>query len=253
MALGAVDHVWQGGGQTAYALVRPPGHHAQPDTADGYCFINNIGVAIAAARANGLDRVAVIDWDVHHGNGTQAGFYVDAGVLTISLHMDHGAWGATHVQTGAVDEIGAGAGRGANLNLPLPCGAGDELYQLVFDSVVTPAVVDHRPQLIVVAAGQDASQFDPNGRMCLTMSGFNMLGQRVRELAQALCAGRLVLVQEGGYAMSYAGYCLHATLEGVLGRPNSLDDPIAYMSAQISDPHAVVAGLQRERDRALKV
>lgn len=247
VATAALDHVWRGRGRMAYALVRPPGHHAQPAVADGYCFINNIGVAVEAARAGGLRRAAVIDWDVHHGNGTQEGFYGDENILTVSLHMDHGAWGDTHVQSGAVGEVGAGAGRGANMNLPLPCGAGDELYCAVFDEIVAPAVELHKPQLLVVAAGQDANQFDPNGRMCLSMSGFHGLGARIRALADRTCGGKVVLVQEGGYAMSYASYCLHATLEGVLGRSSSLSDPIAYMPEQIKHPGQVVEELKKRR------
>jgi acetoin utilization deacetylase AcuC-like enzyme len=225
----AADHVWSGHDKIAYALVRPPGHHAQPAQADGYCFINNIGVAIEAARQNGLRRAAVIDWDVHHGNGTQQGFYADPDILTVSLHMDHGAWGPSHPQSGGAEEIGEGAGTGANLNIPLPMGAGDGRYLEAFDLQVAPALRRHKPELIVVAAGQDASQFDPNGRQCVTMAGFNALGRRARALAEELCGGRLVLVQEGGYAPSYAAYCLHATLDGVLGRSCSLKDPIAYL------------------------
>lgn len=251
VAAAALDHVWQGRGKAAYALVRPPGHHAQPSMADGYCFINNIGVAVEHARKKGLRRAAIIDWDVHHGNGTQEGFYRDPSILTVSLHMGHGAWGQTHPQTGAVDETGLGPGRGKNMNLPLPCGAGDALYLEVFDQIVAPALEAHRPEVIVVAAGQDASQFDPNGRMCLTMSGFNELGRRVRELASRLCQGKLALVQEGGYAVSYASYCLHATLEGVLGRRGSLADPIGYMQEQITDTTQVVEDLVVARERAM--
>ena len=121
-----------GDGSIAYALLRPPGHHAQPQMADGYCFFNNIGVAIEALRARGLKRAAVIDWDVHHGNGTQQGFYDDADVLTVSLHMNHGAWGVTHPQTGDVDEVGRASGLGKNLNLPMPYGSGDAAYLRVY-------------------------------------------------------------------------------------------------------------------------
>ncbi len=229
LAIGAAQHVWQGKGKIAYALCRPPGHHAQPGRADGYCFVNNIGVAIEVLRTTGLQRAAVIDWDVHHGNGTQAGFYDDPDILTISMHMDHGAWGDSHPQTGAPDEVGIGAGKGANLNIPLPYGSGDSAYWRAFDEIIAPAVRACRPQLLVVAAGQDANQFDPNGRQNVTMAGFHGLGQRARQLATELSDGKLLLVQEGGYAISYAAYCLHATLEGVLGHRPSLEDPIAFL------------------------
>ena len=227
-AIAAAAHAFAGKG-IAYALVRPPGHHAQPAMADGYCFVNNIGVAIERLRAQGLERAAVIDWDVHHGNGTQAGFYADPDVLTISLHMPHGAWGETHPQSGDFDERGEAAGLGKNLNLPLPCGSGDIAYTRVFDAIVAPAVRAHGPQILLIACGQDASQFDPNGRQLLTMAGFYQLGRRARALADECCDGRLALVQEGGYQQSYAAYCLHATLEAVLEREPALADPIAFM------------------------
>ncbi|MGD8350431.1 MAG: hypothetical protein PVI79_14375 [Gammaproteobacteria bacterium] len=227
-AIAAAEHAFAGKGP-AYALVRPPGHHAQPAMADGYCFFNNVGVAIERLRTQGLERTAVIDWDVHHGNGTQQGFYADAKVLTISLHMPHGAWGDTHLQSGDFDERGEGPGLGKNLNLPLPYGSGDIAYSRVFDEIVVPAVRAHAPEVLFVACGQDANQFDPNGRQLLSMAGFYELGRRVRALADECCGGRLVLAQEGGYQLSYAACCLHATLEGVLGREPGLVDPIAYM------------------------
>ena len=229
LAMSAASHVYAGSDRIAYALVRPPGHHAQPDMADGYCFFNNIGIALEKLRAEGMKTAAVIDWDVHHGNGTQEGFYEDPDILTISLHMNHGAWGKTHPQTGAVDEIGKGRGIGRNLNIPLPYGAGDTSYMRVFDDIVAPMVRQHQPEILFIAAGQDASQFDPNGRQLLTMKGFYELGKRARSLADECCDGKLVLVQEGGYAISYAAYCLHATLEGVMNRAASLSDPLAYM------------------------
>ena len=243
LAIAAARHVYEGRGKTAYALVRPPGHHAQPDMADGYCFFNNIGVAIEALRAQGLKTAAVIDWDVHHGNGTQQGFYDDADVLTISMHMNHGAWGDTHPQTGAADELGNGKGHGKNLNIPMPYGSGDQAYLRAFDDVIAPAVRAHRPEILFIANGQDANQFDPNGRQLLSMHGFYQLGARVRELADECCDGRVVLVQEGGYAVSYAAYCLHASLSGVMGREPGLPDPLAYMQEDVAGLDRFIAEL----------
>ena len=169
------------------------GHHAQPDMADGYCFFNNIGIAIENLRNQGLKKAAVIDWDVHHGNGTQEGFYADADILTVSLHMNHGAWGDTHPQTGAVEEVGTGSGAGKNLNLPMPYGSGDKAYLRVFDEVVVPMVRRHQPEILFIAAGQDANQFDPNGRQLLSMSGFYELGDGLvlwqANVVTANCAG----------------------------------------------------------------
>ena len=228
-AIAAAQHMYSGKSDIACALVRPPGHHAQPGMADGYCFFNNIGVAIESLRARGLKSAAVIDWDVHHGNGTQEGYYADSDVLTVSLHMPHGAWGETHPQTGSIEESGTEAGRGKNMNLPMPYGSGDKAYLRVFDEIISPAIRAHQPEILVIANGQDANQFDPNGRMLLSMHGFHELGRRARLLADECCEGRLLLVQEGGYAISYAAYCLHATIEGVLLRKPALADPLAYM------------------------
>ncbi|NMM43738.1 hypothetical protein HH303_04565 [Rhodospirillaceae bacterium KN72] len=227
--LAAMDHVRAGKGP-AYSLVRPPGHHASRTTTDGYCFVNNIGVAVEAAIASGLKRVAVVDWDVHHGNGTQTGFYDRGDVLTISLHMDHGAWeGDAHPETGQPDEDGVGLGKGYNVNIPLPLGYGDATYRMAFSNVVLPRLTDYKPELIVIAAGQDGNQFDPNGRMCLTMAGYHWMASRLREAAQELCGGKLLTVQEGGYARTYTAYCTHAALCGLIGAEIGIDDPLAYL------------------------
>jgi acetoin utilization deacetylase AcuC-like enzyme len=228
-ALAALEAVLTRECLDAYALVRPPGHHAQPAQADGYCLLSNVALAAELARRRGVGRVAILDWDVHHGNGTQECFYQRADVLTVSVHMRHGAWGDSHPQTGAPDEVGAGPGAGFNVNVELPPGTGDCGYARAMEEVAMPIVDAFGPQLILVAAGQDASQFDPNGRQCVTMAGFRALGASARALADRHCSGRLVLVQEGGYAPSYAAFCLHATLEGVLGLEPSLEDPCAYL------------------------
>lgn len=227
-AIAAAEHVASAAGDLAYALVRPPGHHAAPGRADGYCFLNNTALAALAALAHGIGKVAILDWDVHHGNGTQAGFYDRNDVLTVSMHMAHGAWGPSHPETGAASERGEGAGEGFNLNVPLPYGAGDDAYAKAFDETVAPAVRGFAPDILVIACGQDAGQFDANGRMLLSMEGFHALGQKARALAQELCEGRIVAVQEGGYNISHSAYCLHATLEGLAGLERGLDDPVAY-------------------------
>ena len=231
--------------QAAYALVRPPGHHAQTAQADGYCLFSNIALAAEQARRDGVERIAVLDWDVHHGNGTQECFYERDDVLTVSLHMRHGAWGPSHPQTGAPDETGGGAGQGFNVNVELPVGTGDGGYLRAFQSVVAPIVDQFRPELLLVACGQDANQFDPNGRQCVTMTGFHALGAAARELAERNCGGRIVLAQEGGYARTYSAFCLHATLAGVLGIESGLEDPCAYLP---DDPGHADAALERVHD-----
>jgi acetoin utilization deacetylase AcuC-like enzyme len=212
-----------------YALVRPPGHHAQPASADGYCFLNNAALAAETALRRGAQRVGIIDLDVHHGNGTQECFWGRPDVVTISLHMRHGSWGPHHPQTGAPDEIGDGDGAGRNVNVELPVGTGDEGYRRTWSRIVEPLLGTFEPGLLVIACGQDASQYDPNGRMCVSMEGFRDLGAAARRLADEYCDGRLVLVQEGGYGRTYSAFCMHATLEGVLGTGPLLDDPLAYL------------------------
>nr|BFD40864.1 hypothetical protein FFPRI1PSEUD_23630 [Pseudomonas sp. FFPRI_1] len=177
--------------------------------------------------------MAILDWDVHHGNGTQEGFYEDPTVFTVSLHMDHGAWGESHPQTGGVEEIGRGAGLGYNLNLPLPMGSGDLLYERVLVELATPLLRHFAPHILIIANGLDASQFDPNGRQLLTMQGFNRLARQARALANELCEGRLLVVQEGGYNPAYSAFCLHAATEGFLDRPSSLPDPLAYLPESV--------------------
>ncbi len=251
-ALAAMAHVLDGKGDAAYALVRPPGHHAAPGVADGYCFVNNTALAAQLAIDRGAARVAILDWDVHHGNGTQEGFYQRGDVLTVSFHMDHGAWGPSHPQTGKADEVGRSAGKGLNVNIPLPMGSGDEAYLRAMEEIAAPAVDAFAPEMIVVAAGQDANQFDPNGRQCVTMAGFRRLGDAARALAEAHCGGRLCLVQEGGYAMSYSAFCLQATLEGVLGLEPLLDDPIAFYPEDTGPAFAAIAAIRAARAAALE-
>ncbi|MFO1091128.1 MAG: class II histone deacetylase [Hyphomicrobiales bacterium] len=247
-ALVAVDAILGGETKMAYALVRPPGHHAQPTRADGYCFVNNAAVAAQRALDAGVERVAIIDWDVHHGNGTQECFYDRDDVLTISLHMHHGSWGPSHPQTGEPDETGTGKGKGFNVNIDLPLGLGDETYRAAFEEIVAPKVDAFRPGLIIIANGQDANQFDPNGRQLVTTKGFHTLGAMARELAARHTGGKLLSVQEGGYNPAYAALCAHATVEGFLGLERKTPDPIAYMPEDVALGKSAVRAL---KDRLL--
>jgi acetoin utilization deacetylase AcuC-like enzyme len=239
--LAAAEAVLDGETTAAFALVRPPGHHAQPAQADGYCLFNNVALAAELARRRGVDRVAVLDWDVHHGNGTQECFWERSDVLTVSFHMRHGAWGPSHPQTGAPGELGAGDGTGFNVNIELPPGTGDGGYAKAFEEIAAPIAHRFEPELLLIACGQDANQFDPNGRQCLSMEGFRRLGASAREVAERHCGGRIVLAQEGGYARSYSAFCLHATLAGALGLETALDDPCAYMPDDPEHPGREIA------------
>jgi acetoin utilization deacetylase AcuC-like enzyme len=242
--LEALDAVLAARSLSAYAMVRPPGHHAARTMADGNCIFNNLAIAVESALAAGCARVAVIDWDVHHGNGTQSGFYDRADVLTISMHMPLGAWGPNHPELGTVEEIGTGDGTGRNFNIPLPYGTGDQAYAETMRELVCPAVQAFEPDLIVVACGQDANQFDPNGRNLLSMAGFRELGAIARELAAELCDGRLLLCQEGGYAITYTGFCMYAVAEGILGVAEPMQDPLAY-DASIEQPKVPTDEIKR--------
>ncbi len=242
--LAACEAVVSGEADVAYALVRPPGHHAQPAQADGYCLFNNVALAAEHARRRGVDRVAILDWDVHHGNGTQECFYGRDDVLTVSLHMRHGAWSDSHPQTGAPDELGTGAGTGFNVNVELPPGTGDAGYLRAFEEIVAPVVDRFAPGLVLVACGQDANQFDPNGRQCVSMDGFRRLGEAMRALAERHSRGRVVLAEEGGYARTYSAFCLHATLAGVLGVESGLEDPCAYMPDDPAHADAELAAVK---------
>lgn len=155
--LEAMKSILEGQNKLAYALVRPPGHHAQPTQADGYCFLNNAGLAVHLAIASGIKRVAVVDIDVHYGNGTAEGFYDRDDVLTISLHMNHGSWGPSHPQTGLPNEVGKGKGVGFNMNIPLPNGSGDKGYEHAMQEMVVPIVGKFRPEIMVMVIGQDSS------------------------------------------------------------------------------------------------
>lgn len=209
----AVRAVLDGELDRAYALVRPPGHHAEPDRARGYCLLANIPIALELARARqGLGRVAIVDWDVHHGNGAQRIYWDDPDVLAISLHQDR----LYPVESGAVEERGGDAALGATLNIPLPAGSGEGAYLAAFDRVVAPALRAFQPELLVVACGYDAAFLDPSSQMALTSATFGDLTRRVIELAEELCGGRLVIAQEGGYSPLYTPICGAAVVAALL-------------------------------------
>ncbi|KAK4375835.1 hypothetical protein RND71_006512 [Anisodus tanguticus] len=244
--LSAMKHIIDGHGKIAYALVRPPGHHAQPAQADGYCFLNNAGLAVQLALDGGCRKVAVLDIDVHYGNGAAEGFYHSDKVLTISLHMNHGSWGPSHPQGGTIDELGEGEGFGYNLNIPLPNGTGDKGYGYAMQHLVVPAIEKFEPDMMVLVVGQDSSAFDPNGRQCLTMEGYREIGRTVRGMSNKYSNGRLLIVQEGGYHVTYAAYCLHMALEGVLNVSEPLlSDPIAYYPEDESFSTKVIEAIKK--------
>ena len=224
----AFDAVLDGRVTNAYALVRPPGHHAEADIGRGFCIFGNIVIAIEHAKAvRGVGRVAVVDWDVHHGNGTQKAFYRRSDVLTISIHQDH--WYPR--DSGAIDERGEGPGEGSNINIPLPPGSGHGAYLAAFERVIVPALHAYRPELIVVASGFDGSLYDPLGRMMLYSETYRAMTQMLTAAADTLCGGRLVMSHEGGYAPIYVPFCGLAVLEELSGVKTGVDDAMAARAA----------------------
>ncbi len=224
LAKEALAQVLDGTLDNAYALSRPPGHHCLPDWPNGFCLLNNIAIAIEAAiAANQATRFAVVDWDVHHGNGTEAIFYDRDDVLTISIHQEHNY----PLDTGDAGDRGTGRGTGHNLNIPLPPGCGHTTYLDVIDRIVTPALRDFGPDVIIVACGFDASAFDPLAHMLCTADTYRQMTARMMEAAAQLCDGHLVLVHEGGYSEAYVPFCGHAILEQLSGSPHKAPDPMA--------------------------
>jgi acetoin utilization deacetylase AcuC-like enzyme len=194
------------------AVVRPPGHHATADRAMGFCLINNVAVAAAAARAAGAARVAIVDWDVHHGNGTQDIFWDDPSVLYASCHQY-----PYYPGTGAPDEVGGEKARGATVNCGLPAGAGDQEYAAVFDEVFAPALRAFKPDLVLVSAGFDPFEDDPLAGMRVTHAGFGAMAARLRAAADELCGGRIVMALEGGYDLGGLAGGMTRVLEALVG------------------------------------
>jgi acetoin utilization deacetylase AcuC-like enzyme len=225
----AIDATLDGLVDNAYALVRPPGHHALRDRGLGFCLFANVAVAIRHAQAErGVGRVAVVDWDVHHGNGTQAAFWDDPSVLAISIHQD----GCYPQGSGTREERGGGVGEGATLNVPLPPGSGRGAYLAALERVVVPSLERFGPELIVIANGLDASGFDPLGRMQLSAAAFGDMTSTIVGVASSLCGGRLVAAHEGGYSALHVPFCGLAVIEALCGIDAGVDDPFAYVEGQ---------------------
>lgn len=217
--LTAIDAVLQGKVNNAYCLVRPPGHHALADSAMGFCLFNNVAIAARyAIEKHGLERVMIIDYDVHHGNGTQDVFYNDPRVLYFSTHQ-----APFYPGTGLSSELGEGDALGTTVNVPLPATTDFGVFEAVFRQVMVPIADRFNPQLILISAGFDAHWTDPLGQMYLSTAAFAKLNSIIFNLADSLCEGRLVLVQEGGYNLDAMACCAATCLNLLLGDDAAVD------------------------------
>jgi acetoin utilization deacetylase AcuC-like enzyme len=237
--LSAADAVMNGEVNSAFALVRPPGHHATANWAMGFCLFNNIAIAAKYARNKfGLKRIAIIDFDVHHGNGTQEAFDDDPQVMYLSTHES-----PFYPGTGGVEDIGRGAAQGTKVNIPLPAGCGDAEYIKVYEQIIVPAAKRFSPGLILVSAGYDAHWADGLALMQLSVAGYARIVKFIKGLADELCGGRLVFTLEGGYNLKALSAAVKATFDVLLGNTD-IEDPIGQSSRGFRAPD--IAALIKE-------
>lgn len=221
-AIRAVDAVMENEVDNVYALTRPPGHHAEADFGIGFCIFNNVAIAAKHAQKKyGLKRILILDWDVHHGNGTEQAFYDDPNIAFVSIHQ--------HLSfpnnTGYKEDVGTGAGEGYNINIPLPPGTGDAGYVAAFQHIIAPILDEFEPELILISAGQDPGMFDPLGRMMMTAKGFGKLTDIMLDLADKHCDGKIVFCHEGGYSNGYVPFCTLRIVEQLSGIKTDVTDP----------------------------
>ncbi|MCD6499172.1 MAG: histone deacetylase [Deltaproteobacteria bacterium] len=243
MALGAIHD----GPSTGFALVRPPGHHATADDAMGFCLLNNVALAAAAALKDGTERVAIIDWDIHHGNGTQDIFYQSDRVLYTSFHLyPH------YPGTGRHQDLGRAKGQGYTINFPMPQGAGLPEFATAFHQVLSPVLRQFHPDLILISTGFDSHRQDPLGGLRLETDHYRALTEQVLLLARNLCSGRVVTVLEGGYNLDILGDCAVATVSGMMEPdPKPLAQPTGNLVRGVAAMIDELAGLLRRQGWSL--
>lgn len=234
----------------SYAFIRPPGHHATRNSPMGFCVFNNVAIAAEHAKKQyGVEKVLILDWDVHHGNGTQDIFYEDNQVFFISIHQDKNY----PVYGGEIEETGANKGKGFNMNIPLVPGCGDEEYTHIIDTIVAPAVESFQPDLILVSAGQDPNLYDPLSRMMVTRDGFRAMMQKVKHLAKEHCDGKLAVFQEGGYSLPYFPLATLGVFEGLLDSKVDMETDIEKLLPYTAFRPAIDAILQEVKQTFPKI
>lgn len=239
-ALSAMRAVLDGRLRSCFSLGRPPGHHAEPESGMGFCLFNNGAIAARAAMKEfGVSRILFLDWDVHHGNGTQKAFYLDPEVLFVSIHQS-----PAYPGTGQLYETGGGRGAGYNVNIPLPTGCGDDAYEAVFQEIIVPLAAAYRPEVVMVSAGHDTYHNDPLAGMLLSFHGFAGMARRVREIAETYCGGRVVLFLEGGYHLQGQAEAVVTVLSelGKWGRPVK-DEEVHGVRPILGSPRKVITSV----------
>ncbi len=214
-AIKAAEVVAKGVVKNAFAMVRPPGHHAKPYMGAGFCYFNNMAIAVKWLLNRGFERILILDWDAHHGDGTQEIFYEDDRVLFISIHQM-----PLYPGTGYPEEVGRGRGEGYTINVPIPPGTGDEEYLMIFDEIIEPVAEEFKPEFIAISAGQDNHFTDPITGLALTARGYAEMMRKAVDLSERLCKGRLFAVLEGGYSVEAA---LPYTNLGIIAAMAGLD------------------------------
>lgn len=227
----AIDCVMEGKVDNAFALVRPPGHHAEKDTAAGFCVFNNIAIgAMHAISKYNLKRILIIDWDLHHGNGTQHSFYGDQRILYFSTHQY-----PYYPGTGSISESGRGQGEYYTINVPLTPGAGDAVFVKIFRKILQPVAMEFKPELILLSAGFDTYFKDPLGGMRVTSEGFAAMTRILLNIADACCKGRLVAVLEGGYHVDGLTKSVKAVLQEMLDETHFSDERLSLLEKEVDD------------------
>ena len=239
--LSLTDAVMIGAAANGFALVRPPGHHARPNSAKGFCLLGNVAVAARhAQRQHGAQRVLIVDFDVHHGNGTAEMFYDDSSVLFFSIHQyPH------YPFSGTIDEIGRDVGEGYTVNVPFPAGVGDAGYLAALRQVLTPLAYEFAPDVIFLSAGFDGHWLDPLSEHRVSVTGYAKIVEELLALADALCRGRLICTLEGGYHLDALPHCVLSTLRALSGDEAGVSDPFGKVEARTEAAEQVLLSVTR--------